>query len=59
MQGDKRIIKRFLFFPCTIQTSKRTYEWRWLGVNEIEQEWKWSIVVGGRWENIRFIDKNK
>ncbi len=55
--GEKRVVKRFLFFPKLIEG-----EWRWLELVRIEQQFDIPddsmaryMVGGGKWYDIRFL----
>ena len=57
-RGDKRIIKKFAYFPVyihDIQGHASSGEWRWLETVKIEQEYYRGYADSG-WDNIRFVD---
>jgi hypothetical protein len=50
--GDKRVIRKFLWLPLEIDRDWRWLEWAW-----IEQEFWVSTLLGYRWwTNVRFVD---
>ena len=60
-RGDTRVIKKFLFFPCTLERDDETCETRWLEYALIKQVYDlqqcdyydcWSPV----WINVKFVD---
>ena len=61
-RGDTRVIKKFLFFPCTLERNEETSETRWLEYALVEQ--MYTLKYSGHgfyldWEDIRFVDEEQ
>ena len=57
VQGNSRTITKFLFFPTKIFDFVTMHDdIRWLEKATILQEYR-STRSGGRWKNLRWVDK--
>ena len=58
--GDTRVIKKFLFFPCTLKRDEKTRETRWLEYASIKQIYDLQFDYYNRcsrvWINVKFVD---
>ena len=51
--GDTRIIKKFFLFPERIKISRDYFEWVWLEIVTIKQEYC-DYYEGSGWEDIEY-----
>lgn len=56
--GEKRVVKRFLWWPTCLND-----EWRWLERAEIIQQFKrnerWVLGIGWDWMDVEWIDHHR